>query len=208
MLKIAALFIALSGMFFNSQPDPVQPTNFDEATKVIIDPTKSTLRWDGYKVTGQHHGSVAIESGELIFDGGQLKSGRFVMDMPSIEVHDLEGEYRTKLENHLKSDDFFGVASHPKATFEIDKAIPYGTTGLYKVEGQLTIKKITKPIKFEAQVDHKNGVMTATADIQIDRSEYNVRYGSGSFFDNLGDKTIYDEFDIKVKLVGNAETAN
>lgn len=208
MVKFASLIFALTGLFLQLQADPITEPDLKNNEKVVIDPSKSTLRWDGYKVTGQHHGSVGIESGELIFDEGKLKSGRFVMDMPSIEVHDLEGENRTKLENHLKSDDFFGVVSHPKATFEIDKAIPYGTTGLYKIEGQLMIKKITKPIKFEAQVNQENGVMTATADIQVDRSDYNVRYGSGSFFDNLGDKTIYDEFDLKINLVGNAGSAN
>ena len=208
MLKFAALIIALTGMFLDVQVDPVMNTDPTKNTKVVIDPAKSNLRWDGYKVTGQHHGIVNIGSGELIFADGQLKSGRFVMDMPTIEVHDLQGDSRNKLENHLKSDDFFGVGSHPKAAFEIDKAIPYGTKGLYKIEGQLTIKNITKPIKFETQIDVKNGMTVATAEIKVDRSEYNVRYGSGSFFDNLGDKTIYDEFDIKVKLVGSPANVN
>lgn len=208
MLKFAALIIALSGMFLDVQVHPDMIMDPIISTKVVVNPAESNLRWDGYKVTGQHHGIVKIESGELIFADGLLKSGRFVMDMRTIEVHDLQGESRTKLENHLKSDDFFGVASHSKATFEIDKAIPYGTKGLYKIEGQLTIKNITKPIKFETQIDVKNGITMATADIKVDRSEYNVRYGSGSFFDNLGDKTIYDEFDIKVKLVGNSASAN
>lgn len=208
MLKFTALIIALTGMFLDVQVDPVINTDPIRNTKVVIDPAKSSIRWDGYKVTGQHHGSVNIESGELIFADGVLKSGRFIMDMPTIEVHDLQGDSRTKLENHLKSDDFFSVVSYPKATFEIDKVIPYGTRGLYKIQGQLTIKGITKPIKFETQIENKNSITIATAEIQVDRSEYNVRYGSGSFFDNLGDKTIYDEFDIKVKLVGNSAIAN
>ena len=71
----------------------------------------------------------------------------------------------------------------------------------YKVEGDLTIKKTTKPIKFIANIKEDGSIIVATADIQIDRSEYDVRYGSGSFFDNLGDKTIYDEFDLSVELV-------
>lgn len=206
MLKFAALLIAYAAMFLETPVDPVLGLNPLE--KVTLDPEESTLRWDGYKVTGQHHGSVELKSGELTFEDGLLKSGRFVVDMPSIEVHDLEGDSRTKLENHLKSDDFFGVSKYPKATFEIVKAVPYGTNGLYKIEGELTIKNTTKPIKFEAQLNDKGGMLTATADIEVDRSEFDVRYGSGSFFDNLGDKTIYDEFDIKVKLVGQSADAN
>lgn len=207
-MKFIFAMVALIGFTFSVQANPGTNPETKDATKVVIDPAKSTLRWDGYKVTGQHHGSVDIESGELIFENGQLKAGRFEINMPSIEVHDLTGDSQVKLENHLKSDDFFGVKNHPKATFEIDRAIPYGTKGLYKIQGNLTIKNITKPVKFEAQIEQNGNQTIATAKMQIDRSEYNVRYGSGSFFDNLGDKTIYDEFDIEVKLVGNKSSMN
>jgi polyisoprenoid-binding protein YceI len=120
--------------------------------------------------------------------------------MTSITTTDMTGEYATKLDNHLKSDDFFGTQNHPTAKFEISSAISQGND-LYKLTGDLTIKGIKKPIKFNATVKESNGVKTANALIKIDRSEFNVRYGSGSFFDNLGDKTIYDEFDLEVSLV-------
>lgn len=207
MLNIAALLLAFAGLFLDVQVDPITKKN-DENVKIVIDPDESTLLWTGYKVTGQHNGRVDIESGELIIQDGILTAGHFVIDMPTIAVLDLEGDYRTKLENHLKSDDFFGVESHPDATLKIVKATPSGNQGSYKVEGELTIKNITNPIHFEAKVSEENGMTIATAEIKVDRSKYDVRYRSGSFFENLGDKAIYDEFDIEVKLVGSSAAAN
>ena len=123
--------------------------------------------------------------------------------MTSITVTDISGGGAKKLEGHLKSADFFGTEENPTATLKITKAIPYGTSGAYKIVADLTIKKITKSIKFKANVDMSGNQISANAKITVDRSDFNVRYGSGSFFDNLGDKTIYDEFDIEVKLVAN-----
>ena len=208
MLKLATVILTILGFTLSAQAhqhyDPQPAAN----TKILVDVTKSTLLWEGYKVTGKHNGSVNIQSGELVLRDGNLRSGKFVIDMRTIEVHDLEGNSRTRLENHLKSDDFFGVTTHPQATFTIEKATPATQKGAYKVEGKLTIKNITHPISFDAQVTEENGMTIATADIKVDRSKFDVRHGSGSFFDNLGDKTIYDEFDVKVRLVGDAIAAN
>ncbi len=162
---------------------------------------QSTITWKGYKVTGQHTGTINLQNGDLEFNGDQLTGGSFEMDMTSITVTDLTGEYKGKLEGHLKSKDFFGVENHPVAKFKITKVIPQGTPGDYKIVGDMTIKKITKEIKFFANVKNVNGQKVAKADLVIDRSDYDVRYGSGSFFDNLGDKTIYDEFDLSIELV-------
>ncbi len=208
MLKLAAFLLAFVGFGVEAQADPIVEPIPVEDVKVVIDPEKSTLHWVGYKVTGKHNGSVNIESGELALTDGSLTAGHFVIDMPSIAVHDLEGDSRDRLENHLKSDDFFGVANHPKATFKFNKATETGNRGTYKVEGQLTIKNITNPIAFEARVFEENGKTVATADIKVDRSKYDIRYRSGSFFQNLGDKAIYDEFDISVRLVGDSIPAN
>ena len=167
---------------------------------VSIDPAASNVHWKGYKVTGAHEGDINIKSGNLTFDGDKLTGGQFVIDMGTITVTDLTGEYADKLKGHLASDDFFGVASHPEAKLVITKVKP-GKAGKYAVTGDLTIKETTKPITFDATVYQVDGKRIATADITIDRSKYDVRYGSGSFFDNLGDKTIYDDFDLNVKLV-------
>jgi polyisoprenoid-binding protein YceI len=166
-----------------------------------VDTASSTVIWKGYKVTGQHTGTVKIKNGSLTWDAGKLTGGSFEIDMTSITCTDLEGEYATKLVNHLKSDDFFGTAKYPTAKFVITKAIPQDTKGNYKIVGNLTIKETTKEIKFMAVVSESNGTVNSSGKITIDRSEYNVKYGSGSFFDGLGDKTIYDEFDLQVSLV-------
>ena len=107
-----------------------------------------------------------------------------------------------KLVGHLKSDDFFGVEKHPTASLQVTKVISRGKVGSYKIIGDLTIKGTTKEIKFNTVVDNTTGVPVASADLTIDRSDFGIRYGSGSFFDDLGDKTIYDEFDLSLKLVG------
>jgi polyisoprenoid-binding protein YceI len=168
---------------------------------LTVDVQKSNIVWKGYKVTGSHYGNVKIKSGALTMEEGKLTGGSFEIDMTSITCDDLKGDSNGKLVGHLKSDDFFGAAKYPTAKFVITQAIPYGTPGSYKIVGNLTIKETTKQIKFMADVVGENGMITASADLKVDRSDFNVRYGSGSFFDNLGDKTIYDEFDLQVKLV-------
>lgn len=161
----------------------------------------SVVVWTGYKVTGKHTGTVKIKSGTLQVDKGVLTGGSFEMDMSTVKDTDLEGEYAGKLEKHLKSDDFLGVANFPTATFVMSRAIPQDSKGNYKIIGNLTIKDITKEIKFFANAQESNGTISASGKMTIDRSEFNMRYGSGSFFDGLGDKTIYDEFDLQVSLV-------
>lgn len=167
-----------------------------------VDVQNSKIEWTGYKVTGKHTGTVNLVRGTLTFDGENLTGGNFEIDMNSITCTDLEGEWASKLVGHLKSDDFFGVANYPTTKFNITRVVPMGKPGDYKILGDMTIKSTTKPIKFFATItknaDNKN---VATAKVTIDRSEYDVKYGSGSFFDGLGDKTIYDEFDLNITLV-------
>lgn len=165
-----------------------------------VDTSASQVAWKGYKVTGQHSGTIGIKEGSLDFDNGALAGGSFTLDMTSLTVTDLEGEMKGSLEGHLMSPDFFGVEKHPTAKFVITKVAKKGTPNDYKITGNLTIKETTKEIKFYANVTEADGGATATADITVDRSEFDVRYGSGSFIDNLGDKTIYDEFDLSISL--------
>jgi polyisoprenoid-binding protein YceI len=169
--------------------------------KVPADLTSSFVKWTGYKVTGQHFGKVMLKSGSLEFEGDNLIGGAFEMDMTSITVEDLTGEGAKKLGGHLKSDDFFGVAAHPTSKFVITKVVSRGTPGAYKIIGNLNLKAATKELRFNADIKTVEGKQTAVAKIKLDRSEYDIRYGSGSFFDNLGDKTIYDEFDLEINLV-------
>ena len=134
---------------------------------------------------------------------GVLTGGSFTIDMAGLAVTDLQaGRGKEKLEGHLKSADFFNTAEHPTATFEITQVFPVDTKGQYRVKGNLTIKGNTNDVKFNAMVSVDGDTITATAeDVVVDRTDYDVRYGSGSFFSNLGDKTIYDEFMIGITLV-------
>lgn len=174
--------------------------SFFATSSITIDPAVSTVAWKGYKVTGAHEGTIALKSGSLVMTDGKLTGGQFVIDMSTIAVTDLEGEYADKLRGHLISDDFFGVANHPEARMVITSVKPK-MAGQYTITGNLTIKEKTNPITFDASVYQANGKYVATGDLKIDRSKYDVRYGSGSFLNDLGDKTIYDEFDLAIKLV-------
>ena len=175
-------------------------TGISEAEKVKVDTEASAVKWVGKKVTGQHSGSIGLKGGRLEMEDGQLTGGLFTIDMTSINCEDLSGDSKGNLEGHLKSDDFFGVETFPTATFVITRAVPQGP-GKYKVVGNMTIKNTTEEIQFPATVEEKDGKYVATADLTIDRSKFDIRYGSGSFFDNLGDKTIYDDFELSVSLV-------
>ena len=196
-MKKSTTILALA-LFLFSNVNAVEPAN--DGT-VSVNPEKSKIAWKGEKVTGEHSGTINIKSGSLMMKDGKLQGGEFIIDMTSIVNTDLEGEYKGKLEGHLKSDDFFGVENFPTATLKITSAKETSKTGVYNVNANLTIKGITNQITFTATMLDDKGIVVANANIIVDRSKYNVKYGSGSFFDNLGDKTIYDEFTLSVNLV-------
>ena len=156
-----------------------------------INPEKSTIQWVGKKVTGQHNGTIALKKGDVTLKNGNLVGGSFVVDMTSINVIDLEGAHKEKLEGHLKSDDFFGVETHPEAIFTI-KSVKGNV-----VKGDLTIKGHTEKESFTL-ITKGN---TINGKVVIDRTKFGIRYGSNSFFDNLKDKAINDEFELTVNIV-------
>lgn len=174
-----------------------------EVVSYKVDASNSKVEWVAKKVTGQHNGEVVLQEGSLDYTDGVLSGGKFVVDMTSIKVLDLQGNMAGKLEGHLKSPDFFAVEEHPTATFEITKVVPRGVAGEYKIEGNLTVKNITKEItvpivKLEETTDGIN--TTEAIKITLDRTDFDVRYGSGTFFSNLGDKTIYDDFELIINV--------
>ena len=167
-----------------------------DGDKKTVNTETSTVTWKAYKVTGSHTGTISLKSGALEFDGDKLTGGEFTVDMTTINTTDLKaGQGKEKLDGHLHSDQFFGTASHPTSTLVFTNVKASGKNS-YEVTGDLTIKGITKPVTFDVSVYGSK----ATATLKVDRAAYNVQYGSGSFFDNLGDKTIYDEFDLVVDL--------
>ncbi|MFN8208907.1 MAG: YceI family protein [Bacteroidales bacterium] len=169
--------------------------------KYTADASKSKLEWLGEKVTGEHHGTINLQSGFLLWKSNAISSGEFVIDMTSITCLDLtDPQWSGKLVGHLKSDDFFGVEKFPTSKLVITGSTPF-EKGTAVVKGNLTIKGITNPVEFRASYQSTADGLRFYANITVDRSKYDIRYGSGSFFDNLGDKTIYDEFKLKVNLL-------
>jgi polyisoprenoid-binding protein YceI len=159
-----------------------------------VNTESSIVKWTGYKVTGQHEGTIMIKKGSLTFEDNVIVGGKFIIDMSTINTTDLEGDYKKKLDGHLKDDDFFGVEKHKTASLIFTSLIQNGAN--YMVNADLTIKGITNKVKFKMQVSENS----ATANLKIDRTKFDIKYGSASFFDNLKDRAIYDEFDLIVNL--------
>ena len=160
-----------------------------------INTKNSSVFWKGNKVTGSHEGTIKIKSGILKFEKKKFIGGEFEIDMNSLICTDLSGEYKGKLEGHLKSDDFFGVTNFPTATLKIKK-VEQKKGNTYECTAEIKIKGKTENIIFNT-ILNKN---SAAAKIKIDRTKFDVKYGSGSFFDGLGDNMIYDEFDLNINL--------
>jgi polyisoprenoid-binding protein YceI len=160
-----------------------------------IDASKSTIEWVGKKVTGQHNGTVNFKDGALVFKSNKLTGGSFTVNMTTINATDLSGEYQGKLNGHLKADDFFGTEKFPTAKLAFKK-IGNKSANVYTVTADLTIKGITQPVTFDMTVNEN----TATTAFNIDRTKYNIKYKSTNYFENLGDKAIYDDFELKVAL--------
>lgn len=171
-----------------------------------IDSKESEIMWKGTKVTGEHFGTIGLKSGELRAENGALQGGEFSVDMNSITCLDLTSRsMASKLEGHLKSDDFFNAEKYPYANLKI-KSVEAKGNDLYVAKADLTIRGITEPIEFDFESRFNNSKIMAIATINVDRSKHNVKYNSGSFFENLGDNLIDDIFEIKVKLIGSASS--
>lgn len=165
-------------------------------SKLSADVEKTALTWLGEKVTGEHSGSIKLKDGWISYQNNKIVAGQFNIDMNSIK--DVDGNAR--LEGHLKSDDFFGSEKYPLSTLVITGSDSF-EKGTASVKGTLKIKDVTNPVEFKATVQKKEDGTWFYANIIIDRAKYNIKYGSGSFFENLGDKLIYDEFKMKVNLL-------
>lgn len=161
-----------------------------------IDAATSKITWLGKKVTGQHGGTINIKEGNLVFAGKKLTGGTVNVDMTSLVCTDLKaGEGKEKIEGHLKSEDFFGTEKFQTSKIVFKKVVASGKNS-YTVTADLSIKEKTNPITFELTVIGNN----AAAALKVDRTKYDIKYGSGSFFDNLGDRAISDEFELNVAL--------
>lgn len=167
------------------------------AQTMKVNTEKSSIEWQGKKIGGKHEGYIQLKSGSFEWKNDRIVAGNFEVDMNSITNTDLKDEgTNQKLVGHLKSDDFFGVETFPTASFVVVESTQF-SNGKATLTGNITIKDKTERISFEV---NKSGNEYA-ADVEIDRSKFDVRYGSKSFFNNLGDRAIKDLFTLKIKLV-------
>jgi polyisoprenoid-binding protein YceI len=161
-----------------------------------VDLDKSSMIWTGKKIGKEHTGGVEILQADFDYEDGKLVSGTLVIDMTTITCTDLEEEKAAKLVGHLKSSDFFDVDAFPEAELNFT-SVTQVEGDSYLIKGEITIKGHTEPIEFYANLKEKEALAT----IRIDRSKFDVRYGSASFFDDIGDSAIDDIFEIKARLV-------
>jgi polyisoprenoid-binding protein YceI len=184
--------------------------SFIPRTEIIsypVDASKSTMVWTAHKVVGFHTGNVKIISGELKMEDRKIIGGTFEIDLASLTVTDItDPASNTRLTNHLKNDDFFSVEKFPSATFKITSS-RLTTGNEHIVMGDLTIKGITNTLEFPATVTKSGDVVTAKARITVDRTKYDIKFRSSNFFENLGDRAIYDEFTLDLSLVTAASRA-
>ncbi|MBN1633588.1 MAG: YceI family protein [Ignavibacteria bacterium] len=184
-----------------------ETASIQEGNKIYrLDTATSKVEWLGKKVTGQHNGTIEFKNGEFGVDGDNVTAGKFEIDMNTIVDLDLTDEaMNKKLVDHLKSDDFFSVEQFPLSTFEITKVEPLNNATKpdfnHSITGNITIRDVTKSISFPANVKIEDDVLNANADFDIDRTEFGLKFLSGKFFKDIGDKMIYDNFNLKISII-------
>ena len=172
-----------------------------------LDPAKSRIEWIGRNLLNSHTGTISLRSGSLEIAKGQPVKGAFTLDMYSILNRDLEDPaWRAMLIAHLMSDDFFDVKRYPEATFDLLKATPLTDTKPgspnYEISGGLCLKGVSRTVSFPAIIESTpEGVIAADAHLDIDRTEWNVLYGSGKFYEKLGKHLVNDTISLSLKLV-------
>jgi len=170
-----------------------------------IDTKLTTSTWLAKKVTGQHTGGISISKVSIISDGKKITGGSFEFNMNSITCTDLtDKEYNDKLIGHLKSDDFFSTVKNPTAKFELS-TVTLKSGEDYTVSGKLTIKGITNEITFPAIIKMDAKTIVTVAKIMVDRTKFDIKYGSASFFEGIADKAISDEFELNITVVAAAK---
>ena len=199
MKKVLIALVALSTILVSCNGEKKEKVVVSEEVKVEktaivtnVDLTTSMMTWKGTKPTGAHNGTVALKSGGLVVENGVLKEGEFVIDMNTIKNLDMAGsEGAGKIEGHLKAPDFFDIAVYPTSTFVITSVLEVEAN--IAVTGNLTIKDVTKSITIPAKISTEDGVTTFTSDLfNIDRADFNVKYGSKRWIEGLKDKFIDD----------------
>ena len=194
MKTLSVMLLALTTSLVAVAQDKPMTTTYK------IDNTASTVGWKAKKIVGGHNGNVSTKDGFLTFTGDIITSGEINVDMKTITVADIPAtdEYNAKLVGHLKGPDFFNVEKNPTAKIVI-KSSEKTKTGL-KIKGDLTFIGKTNPIEFDAVVSKPDGSVTAKSEVILDRTKWDLKYGSSDFFKGLGDKAIDNNFTLSVNL--------
>jgi len=192
-----ALTLLLSSFFILSS---FTATHID---KYEVNTDKSKLTWKAEKISGGHDGFVFLKSGNIMIDHGKISAANFIVDMNTITNEDIESEeYSQKLVGHLKSADFFDVEKFPEVTFSMIKSNSLGNDK-YDIVGELKIKGNKNIINFPVELSLTKSEVIASGTFSFDRTKFDIIYGSGSFFDNLGDKAINNEVNVDFEIVFN-----
>lgn len=196
LTTITAALLVVSAFATNGEDEK-------KAHKVNVE--KSTIFWTGKKVTGEHTGTLKIKDGSVTIENGAPVATDLNIDMSTIVVTDIEdAETNAKLTGHLNSPDFFSTEEHPVGTFKSTSFTAISGAkdreANYTVKGVLTLKGISHDIEFPAFVAVKDQGIVANGKITIDRSKWDIKYGSASFFEGLGDKVIYDDIEMNFVL--------
>lgn len=185
----------------NTSENIIKDINQIREGSYFVNSIDSEVMWKGKQLsTKEHFGTIDILNGNISINKEGIVKGSVDLDMTTIDTKDLEGQWKNKLDGHLKSTDFFDVSTYPNATLNFKGIKNNSVEGNYKFDGDLTIKGITHPISFYSKIEYVNEILLAKSKIIFDRSLYNVKFGSGKFFQNLGDKLIFDDIEIEVLL--------
>jgi polyisoprenoid-binding protein YceI len=212
---VLSAFVVASLLISVEKGATAQTLAFNKTEKVAkaaaatykVDAAQSKVAWNGKKVAGEHNGTINIAAGSFQVAKNKVVGGTIDIDMNSIANLDItDKEYNQKLVGHLKSEDFFSAEKHPKATFKVASLTPIkgakAGEANYTAQGSLTIKGITNPVSFPVNVAVQGNTIMAKSDaVVLDRSKWDIRYGSKSFFANIGDKAIMDDFTVQFNVV-------
>lgn len=168
---------------------------FAQKNNLKIAVNSSSINWEGKKIVGGHVGTINLQSGQIAIEKNKIVGGEFTIDMPSMICTDA-----AKLTNHLKNEDFFDVNKYPTAKFVITKVD--NSKANPELTGNLTIKDKTKSISFPITVNNisENGIEAEANNVKVNRLDFDIRYGSASFFADLGNRAIADEFILHIKI--------
>jgi len=209
-ILLLALLVTLNSCKPSSSSDTTTTTSPSHGKEFKIDVARSELKWQVFKAGGSHQGIVPILDGSVFIDGNNITGGKVTLDMKNLQVTDLEGEDKQALEEHLKGykpgkeDDFFNVNQYPTATYVIKGSTPVSgdPEATHMVNGELTMRDITKPVAFKIKLDTGagNAVKITAPQFSIDRTEWGIKFQSKKFFDNLKDDFVYDEIKLEMTV--------